>query len=261
MFASSFSETVPDPDDGKYHITAENFDAKAMEHVMNIVHVKTKRLPQKLDLELLAHIAVLVNYYDMKDAISFHAEIWAKAAARNKFSVKYGRDVVLRTFVARAFSDATDENFKRGADFILQHSTGPVPDIGLPTLGLADMLDERRCKAIQVMLNRINHLGRDIESHKWGCSDACRAMLLGSFLMKCRALRSSGVRLNQLQQPFVGFSFHDLTQKLSDCASSFTWYSRRDGNELNHQCDLVEFVETAVKAGKVTLEKKFDDMA
>ena len=135
MFASGFSETVPDPDDGRYHITAENFNPKAFEVVMNIIHVKTSRLPKRVDLELLAHIAILIDYYDMKDAVSFHAEIWAKAVARKKFPTTYCRDLVLRTFVAGTFGDK--KNFKRGADVIVKESDGPIPDLGLPMFGLA----------------------------------------------------------------------------------------------------------------------------
>lgn len=71
MFDGKFSETVLDPDDGRYHIAAENFHPKALKHVMKIVHIKTKRLPRKLDLELLAHITVLIDYYDMKEAVYF----------------------------------------------------------------------------------------------------------------------------------------------------------------------------------------------
>lgn len=135
IFTGNFSETVPDQTDGKYHIAAEDFHPKAMEYVLNIVHVKTRRLPRKMDLELLAHIAVLVDYYDMKEAVSFHAEIWAKAAAQKKFPETYCRDLVLRTFVARTFGDK--KNFRRGAEIILQHSKGPLPGLGLPMLGLA----------------------------------------------------------------------------------------------------------------------------
>jgi hypothetical protein len=56
---------VVDPHDGKYHVIIEGFNPEALEHVVNIIHVNIGSLPRYLTLEQLAHIAVLVEYYDM----------------------------------------------------------------------------------------------------------------------------------------------------------------------------------------------------
>jgi hypothetical protein len=40
IFSGGFKETIPNPDDGKYHITAEGFDSDALEMVLNIIHSK-----------------------------------------------------------------------------------------------------------------------------------------------------------------------------------------------------------------------------
>jgi hypothetical protein len=134
-FSDRFSETTLNLDDGRYHVVVEGFNPKAFEHVMNIIHVKSKRLPKKIDVEQLAHIAVLVDYYDMKDAVSFHAETWAKAVAKMKFPTTYCQNLVLRTFVARTFGD--DESFQRGAQLITKTSKGPIQDLGIPMFGFA----------------------------------------------------------------------------------------------------------------------------
>lgn len=134
MFSGSFSESMVNSEDGKYHIGAQGFNPKAMEHVMNVLHLRTRNIPRKVDLELLAHIAVLVDYYDLKETVSFHAEIWVKAAARKKFPDNYDCTLVLRTFVARIFEDK--KNFKRGAEIIAMNSSGPIPDLGIPLFGL-----------------------------------------------------------------------------------------------------------------------------
>jgi hypothetical protein len=81
-----------------------------------------------------AYIAVLVDYYDMKDAVSFHAEIWAKQVARKKFPSTYCLDLVLRTSVARIFGD--EKNLQRGAQVIVKTSKGPMQDLGFLCLVL-----------------------------------------------------------------------------------------------------------------------------
>lgn len=129
-----FSESTIDPSDGKYHIQAEGFHPMAMEHVLDILHVQSRRIPQKVNLELLAHIAVLVDYYHLEDAVSFHTDIWTKYTARKKMPEHYCRDLVLRTFVARMFGDK--KNLRRGAELVLRHSMTPIPDLGIPLLDL-----------------------------------------------------------------------------------------------------------------------------
>lgn len=134
MFSGQFSESMASTQDGMYPIRAQGFHRQAMEHVMNVIHIRTRNIPKKVDLEILAHIAVLVDYYAMKETVSFHTEVWAKAVARKKFPDMYDRALVLRTFVAKTFGDY--KNFKRGAEIIVRNSTGSIPDLGIPFFGL-----------------------------------------------------------------------------------------------------------------------------
>jgi hypothetical protein len=148
-FFLGFRESVIDPEDGKHHVMVEEFNPKALEHVMNIIHAKSWRLPEHLTLEQLAHIAVVVDYYDMYGAISFYTTVWAKrlhdqiwkAADRShdKFPHVYCRPSKLQTFVAWKFGN--EKSLQLSATVILKQSKGPMPDIGIPLLGLAGELE------------------------------------------------------------------------------------------------------------------------
>jgi hypothetical protein len=145
MLSLGFSESVIDPEDGKYHVMVEEFNPKALEHVINIIHAKSWRLPEHLTLEQLADIAVVVDYYDMYGAVSFYTTVWAKrlhdqiwkATGRSydKFPHVYRRPSILQAFVAWKFG--TEKSLQLSAAVSLKQSKGPIPDIGIPLLGLA----------------------------------------------------------------------------------------------------------------------------
>jgi hypothetical protein len=135
MFSGGFSETIPCPDDGKYHITAEGFDPDALEHVLKVVHLKDQRLPDTVGLYMLAYIAVIVDYYDMYEAVVSQTEIWASVVAIDSFPTTFCRAIVRRAFVSKTFGDGKD--FRRGALFIVLEGEGQIPDVGIPTLGVA----------------------------------------------------------------------------------------------------------------------------
>lgn len=142
MFSGCFSETMVNAEDGNSHITVQELRPKALERVINIVHVKTKRVPRQVTLELLVHIATLVDYYNMGDAVAFHTEIRARAVARKKIPETYCRDLLLRTFVVRAFGEK--RNYRPGAELILRECNGPIQDLGLPMFGLPGKSFEHR---------------------------------------------------------------------------------------------------------------------
>jgi hypothetical protein len=145
MFSLGFSECLVDPNDGKYHVIAQSFNPKALEHILNIIHVKNWRLPKHVEVEQMAHMAVVVDYYQMHGAVSFHVTVWQKilhdrvwktpTPKRGVFPNMYCPPLVLHTFVARMFGN--EEGLKRGAAIILREISHPIHDMGIPLLGLA----------------------------------------------------------------------------------------------------------------------------
>jgi hypothetical protein len=135
MFSGGFSEIFPCPDDGKYHIVAKSFHPFALEKVLDIVHLKNLGLQNKIGQEGLAHVAVVVDYYDMYEAVATQTKIWASVTAKDSFLEMFCFDTLVRTFVLKIFGDAKD--FEEGAKCVVQTSKGPIPDVGIPMLGVA----------------------------------------------------------------------------------------------------------------------------
>jgi hypothetical protein len=135
MFSNNPNKTITVSDDGKYCIYINGFMPKAVEHVMNVIHVKTRRLPKTVELEVLAHIVAMADYYGMEEAVAFHVETWADAVARKKTPGMGCRDLMLQTFVAKILGD--DESFEWAAGMFVRHSDGPIPSLCAPMLRLA----------------------------------------------------------------------------------------------------------------------------
>lgn len=55
---------------------AADVDETALEIVLNVIHLKKRRVPKIVNVELLARIAVLVDYYECAEAVEAFSSIW-----------------------------------------------------------------------------------------------------------------------------------------------------------------------------------------
>jgi hypothetical protein len=69
-------EGVPDENDRRYHIYAEDWDKEALLLLLNVLHHRNRKVPRSLSLEMLAKIAVLIDYYDCAEAVELCTERW-----------------------------------------------------------------------------------------------------------------------------------------------------------------------------------------
>jgi hypothetical protein len=43
-----------------------------MKNLLNITHTKTKAIPKTITFDMLVHVAVIVDYYDMREAMTLY---------------------------------------------------------------------------------------------------------------------------------------------------------------------------------------------
>jgi hypothetical protein len=113
-----------------YNVTAKDWDEAALLMVMNIIHCKTKKIPQKVSPEMVAKVAVIVDYYQCCGAVGFYAETWIKNFEKETSSDTYGRALLLKLFISCVFSNASD--FRNLTEIIIRQSRGPIHSLGLP---------------------------------------------------------------------------------------------------------------------------------
>ncbi|KAL7921916.1 hypothetical protein ACQKWADRAFT_293877 [Trichoderma austrokoningii] len=116
--------------DFAYSVTAEDWDEAALLMVMNIIHSRPEEIPQKIGPEMVAKVAVIVDYYQCSSAFGFYAKTWMKNFDKDTSSDTYGRALLLKLFISCVFSNEID--FWKSTRIIIQESRGPIHTLGLP---------------------------------------------------------------------------------------------------------------------------------
>jgi hypothetical protein len=128
--SSGWSEAKKDGD-GLYHIGAEDWDETALSIVLNVLHCQYRKVPETVTLEMLARIAVIVDYYQIHEAMVFASRTWLGALKVAKVPTELNRDLCLWLTVAIVFTET--EIFKSlTRTTILQSWKGMEFPVGLP---------------------------------------------------------------------------------------------------------------------------------
>ncbi|PON23706.1 hypothetical protein TGAM01_v207353 [Trichoderma gamsii] len=129
VLGGSFKEAVPE-EDGLFHWNFEPiFDSKAFEIVMQIIHGQTRHVPEKVNVELLAQIAALVDDLECLDSIWFFAKRWL---SHIKNAYAFGPFGDLPKWILISFVFEESEIFKNVTHTIISRSAGAMPTSGLP---------------------------------------------------------------------------------------------------------------------------------
>jgi hypothetical protein len=124
-----WEESAPDTADHRLYISAEDWDPQAFLILMHIIHGRNGQVPRSVSLELLAKIAVLVDYYECYEAVEVFAEIWLRQL-KEQVPKKINRELILWLCVSWIFSAA--DIFTAVTKTALQQARGPLPTLYLP---------------------------------------------------------------------------------------------------------------------------------
>ncbi|RFU76325.1 hypothetical protein TARUN_5913 [Trichoderma arundinaceum] len=131
MMAHNWMET--NPQDGyAYSITAEDWDETALLIVMYVIHGQTERVPKAISIEMLAKIAVLVDYYNCHEAIDSLAKSWMRGLQKScphKYK-DYGEELLMMLFASCIFPEA--DTFETLTGIAIWQSRGRIHTLGLP---------------------------------------------------------------------------------------------------------------------------------
>lgn len=116
--------------DSAYSVTAEDWDVDALLIVMQILHCQTHKVPRVIGVEMVAKVAVIVDYYQCHKAVDFYAKTWMTNFAVRELPLVYGRDLLLRLLISCVFLEAG--TFRILTKTIIRQSKGPIHSLGLP---------------------------------------------------------------------------------------------------------------------------------
>lgn len=215
-----------------YDISATDWDEDALKILMDIVHGNSQNVPRSVGLELLAKIAVVVDYYKCYDVVKFYADTWIEGLGIGIEFPQYSRTFVLELFVSCVFFLRTP--FHDLTCQAIQQTRGPLQSLGLPfpegLIGLflkrtvfrggfltasAEKIERNRVDTVGVLLDGFQHLLQYLTIRDT-CYSECNAVLVGSLY---REMFARGILSPRLARPFCGLSVARAIQMARDMRS------------------------------------------
>lgn len=262
LMAHDWAETRPE-NGYAYTISAEEWDADALLVLMKILHGRTAHLPRIISLEMLAKIAVLVDYYQCHEAVKFYSDTWT-SNLQEPFPPDDNRDRLLWLLVSWVFPNKL--TFKTLTKAMICESTGPIQSLGLPipdnviselppkelahtwwmkaTNIFVESIEQKRLHVLSETLASLKALQERLLVGEGFCSYECSAALLGCLMkgMKTRAIDLS------IESPFHGYSVAGMERSIHNLKEPSVGIMRKVCNpEWIFQCSLCEYTQPIVK--------------
>lgn len=215
---------------GYIEITADSWDVDAFLILLKIVHCQLNHVPRKLDLEMLAKVTVIADYYKV-EVVRFFSDIWIKALDR-AYPEEYSRDLILRLWIAWFFR--LSPQFRSATSIAMSHSSGFISNLGLPIPDrVIDKMNLRRQEAIESIICQLYEKQEAFLNDTRGCDFECSSIMYGAL---SKHMQSTGLLSPKPMAPFLRMSYNQIVQKVLSFKSprwyrsSYTDHSCKDGN-------------------------------
>ncbi|PVH90710.1 hypothetical protein DM02DRAFT_547285, partial [Periconia macrospinosa] len=180
-----FIEASKDPSDGRYHVLASDWDEEALLILLNIFHVRTRQVPTTVSLEMLAKVAVLVDYYELQNAEVMERDTrdWITELRRSvKIPSTYCRDLMLWICISRVFYMSAD--FEEATAVAIKGSEGWIQTLDLPIhQEITSSIERVRCDALEYIISELHRLLKVYRDFNYSCpSDSSYSFQCGVFL-------------------------------------------------------------------------------
>jgi hypothetical protein len=103
MLGPNFEEGQRLRIEGSTDIALGDDDPDAFEILLNIVHGLTRRVPRSVSLDMLTKLAVLVNYYQMHEAVELFSDTWIDTLVKEGLPQSYGPEAVCWLLITWVF--------------------------------------------------------------------------------------------------------------------------------------------------------------
>jgi len=129
MLRSKWKEGHTLASNGSVSIPVMDCDPQSLMILMNIIHGHTRKVPRSVSLDMLARIAVLVDYFECAEAAELFTDTWIDHL-KEPLPTTYGRSLILWTCVAWVFRKPAV--FTRVTAVAQKQSYEPIQTLGLP---------------------------------------------------------------------------------------------------------------------------------
>jgi hypothetical protein len=131
LSGTNWKEGVRNENDGLYHVPAEDWDDEALLCVLRVLHLRNGQVPRTVSLEMLAKIAVLVDFYKCAEALESFTERWVeRLRVATPVPSYFCRDLMLWMCVAWVLR--LPQEFVQTTTVAIRRDDQELPTLGLP---------------------------------------------------------------------------------------------------------------------------------
>lgn len=128
---TTWKEGIRSDDDNLYHVPAEDWDCEALLCVLQVLHLRNSQVPRTVSLEMLAKIAVLIDFYDCAEALEVFTERWIEHLRMfSPVPSHFCRDLMLWMCIAWVLK--LPKEFKQTTTVAIRRDEQELPTLGLP---------------------------------------------------------------------------------------------------------------------------------
>lgn len=269
ILTGGWKESVTFLKERSVEITAEGWDIEALLILLRAIHGQQYHIPRRLTLEMLAKIAVLVDYYDCKEAVYIWTIIWIEALGE-KIPVKYCRDLFLWLWVSWAFQ--LHAQFEEATSTILSWGDGWISSLGLPipaeVIGkngpnlncrvsdsITEAINKQRQGNIDSLIGLLHDRKGELLTGLRGCCFECSSIMCGALM---REMHKVDLLSPRPTAPFLGWSYRGLVQKILSFRNpewildTYSSSYHRSYSSSYHECPDSSFTNIFLRVNETT---------
>jgi hypothetical protein len=239
MLGLGFEEGQRLRTEGSTDLALGDDDPDAFEILLNIIHGLTRKVPRSITLEMLTKVAVLVNYYQMHEAVELFSDTWIDNLIKEGLPQSHSSETVRWLVIAWVFHKpmefrAMSRVIEFGCDETLEDDFDESLPIPTPVIGMnqylslswtifdvdLDVMLAHRAAAIEGAMHAVHSLITRYSSPEVFCPAvwdennnlACDSLLLGSLIKGSAAI---GI-WPRIPSPYPGIVFQDLATQVRE---------------------------------------------
>ncbi|KAF2441506.1 hypothetical protein P171DRAFT_392839 [Karstenula rhodostoma CBS 690.94] len=231
-----WTESGKDEKDGLVHIHADDWDSEAFLILMNIIHLKNRKVPREVSLEDLAKFAVIVDYYECAEAVEHFTDKW-KESLRTATPIPSTHCRALILWICIAWVFEWEEQFSDSTLVAVKQCSEPLRTLGLPIPErVTEQIDLKRYEAMEHVIESLHGLREKYLDLDYACTQDpdysfnCGSTLYGAISKEMLAIQILSPRP---QIPFTGMSFEGVCAGVRNFRSS----SNNNGYRLGYYND------------------------
>ncbi|KAF5251203.1 hypothetical protein FANTH_3638 [Fusarium anthophilum] len=220
-------------------ISAEGWDAFALAIVLESIHGRHFKVPQKTNIGLLTRIATIVDYYQCREAVALHYDKWIDSVSESeKLPSMICSASMMSLYVSWVFRDT--DRFEVLAQNFLNYGTGLsiIETHDLPVNGILSKIDVQRRSLISRVLESLDSLQETLVK-EGGCEEeqdsSCTAIMLGVLMRERHKLSRS---LPPLVAPFEGHTLTQVLLRVKNLKKPTLPHSKKNPYEKIHHHDM-----------------------